>query len=70
MKCMHCQGELERGAAPLHVDRKGCHILLDAVPSWVCSQCGEPFFDEREVDAIQDLVATIEERAGAIALSA
>ena len=66
MKCLHCQGEMQRGTAPLHVDRKGCHVLLDAVPAWVCSQCGEPYFEESEVDAIEELVATVEQRAEAL----
>jgi YgiT-type zinc finger domain-containing protein len=61
---------MKRGTTPFHVDRKGCHILLDAVPAWVCSQCGQPYFEEKEVDAIQDLVATVEERAEALVLPA
>jgi YgiT-type zinc finger domain-containing protein len=70
VKCIHCQGEMKRGTTPFHVDRRGCHLLLDAVPAWVCSQCGEPYFEEKEVDAIQELVASVEERAGALALTA
>jgi len=69
MKCIHCQAEMRRGTTPLHVDRKGCHLLLDAVPAWVCSQCGESYFEEMEVDAIQDLVASVEQRAKALALT-
>jgi YgiT-type zinc finger domain-containing protein len=61
---------MKRGTTPFHVDRKGCHLLLDAVPAWVCVQCGEPYFAEKEVDAIQDLVASVEERSGALALTA
>ena len=67
MKCIHCQGEMKRGAAPFHVDRKGFHILLDSVPAWVCEQCGESYFEEREVDTIQDVVRAIEQKAGALA---
>ena len=70
MKCIHCQGEMKRGSAPFHVDRKGCHLSLDAVSAWVCAQCGEPYFEAKEVDAIQDLVTSLEERAAALALSA
>jgi hypothetical protein len=44
--------------------------MLDAVPAWVCTQCGEPYFEEKEVDAIQELVASVEERVGALALTA
>ncbi|MFW5803370.1 MAG: type II toxin-antitoxin system MqsA family antitoxin [Verrucomicrobiota bacterium] len=70
MKCIHCQGEMKRGTTPFHIDRKGCHLLLDAVPAWICTQCGEPYFEEKEVDAIQDIVDSVEERAEALALSA
>ena len=70
MKCIHCQGEMKRGAAPFHVDREGCHLLLDTVPAWVCAQCGEAYFEEKEVDAIQDLVRSIERKTKSLALTA
>ena len=70
MKCIHCRGEMKRGTIPFHVDRKGCHLMLDAVPAWVCVQCGEPYFEEKEVDAIEDLVASVEERAEVLTLTA
>ena len=57
------------GTAPFHVDRKGCHLLLDAVPAWVCEQCGEAFFEEKEVDAIQDLVRSVEQNMQRLALT-
>jgi len=63
MKCVHCQGEMQKGQAPFHVDRKGCHLLLDSVPAWICSQCGEVYFEESEVDAIQDLIKSVEQGA-------
>ncbi len=66
MKCIYCQGEMKRGATRFHVDRKGCHVLLDEVGAWVCEQCGEVYFDEQEVDAIQDLIKSIEEKAEAL----
>ncbi len=68
MKCIHCQGEMIRAAAPFHVDRKGCHLMLDAVPAWVCRQCGEAYFEEKEVDAVQELVKSIEQKADALNL--
>jgi len=67
MKCIHCQGQMRRATAPFHIDRKGCHLLLDAVPAWVCEQCGEAYFEEKEVDTIQDLVRSIEAKAEALA---
>ncbi|MCC6590038.1 MAG: YgiT-type zinc finger protein [Bryobacterales bacterium] len=60
MKCVHCQGIMVRGQAPFHVDRKGYHLSLDSVPAWVCSQCGEAYFEEREVESIQRLLASLD----------
>ena len=63
MKCVHCRGKKKKGAAPFHIDRKGCHLMLESVPAWVCEQCGETYFEEKEVDAIQDLIQSIEHKA-------
>ena len=53
---------MELGSAPLHIDRKGIHLSLDNVPAWVCTQCGEPHFEERAVDAVQAaILAVVEE---------
>jgi len=57
-------------SGPVHIDRRGAHITLDAVPAWVCIQCGEPYFEETEVDAIQDLIESVEEKSDAFAKSA
>ena len=43
MECMHCKGRMVRGTAPFSLDRNGYHVSWDAIPAWVCSQCGEPF---------------------------
>ncbi len=65
MKCAHCQGVMKRGTAPLHIDRNGCHLVIDRVPAWVCEQCGEAYFEEREVAAIQELIKSVEEKSRA-----
>ena len=70
MKCMYCQGEMTRGTAPFHIDRKGYHLMLVAIPAWVCTQCGEAYFDEAEVEAIQQIIRTVDEQTGKIAVSA
>jgi YgiT-type zinc finger domain-containing protein len=70
MKCLHCQGLLEKGATHFHIDRNSCHVTLDDVPAWVCTQCGEALFDEKEVNAIQDLIQTIDQKTQQLRLSA
>ena len=49
MKCIHCGGEMKPSTIPFHIDRKHCHVTLDKVPAWVCGQCGEAYFEEKEV---------------------
>ena len=61
MNCVHCQGKMKRSTAPFHVDRNGYHLVVDTVPAWVCGQCGEAYFDEREVDAIQQAIRSLDD---------
>ena len=63
MKCIHCRGEMVKKTVPFQVDRKGYHLTFDTVPAWVCNQCGEPYFEKSEVDAIQDALQVLDERA-------
>jgi YgiT-type zinc finger domain-containing protein len=67
---MHCQGQMKRDTAPFHIDRKGYHLTLDAVPAWVCQQCGEIYFDEPEVNSIQEILRIVEDRAKKLSIAA
>lgn len=70
MKCMYCQGEMKKGTAPFHLDRGGVHVSLDEIPAWVCTQCGESYFEETEIDSVQALVKAIEEQTQKLAKTA
>lgn len=70
MKCMYCQGEMARGTAPFHIDRKDVHVSLDSVPAWVCTQCGEVYFEEAEVNAVQDIIRAVDEQTGKLTRTA
>jgi YgiT-type zinc finger domain-containing protein len=61
MRCTLCRGKMTRGFAPFHIDRKGYHLSIDAVPARVCSQCGDPYFEEREVETIQQLLTQLDQ---------
>jgi YgiT-type zinc finger domain-containing protein len=69
MTCIHCEGQMEKGTAPFHVDRNGYHLLLDTVAAWVCQQCGEVYFEETEVDSIQALIQTMDTQLENLAVS-
>ena len=38
-------------------------LLATNVPAWVCRQCGEPYFEEGEVDSIQAIIRAVDEQA-------
>ena len=66
MECIHCKGQMKRGTAPFSLDRNGYHVSWDAIPAWVCSQCGEPLFESREVDLIQKALTELDRESAAL----
>jgi len=52
--------------APFSVDRKGYHISWDSIPAWVCTQCGEPFFEAEEISHIQAALKMIDQETGTL----
>jgi len=69
MQCIHCRGIMKKTLAPFSVDRRGYHVVWDAVPAWVCNQCGEPFFESREVDLIQKALSALDRESQALMAS-
>ncbi len=62
MKCLLCKGEMEKATVVYTVDREGYHLFIEKVPAYICSQCGERYFDEQEVEAIQNMLTTFEDK--------
>ena len=52
---------MRRATAPFYVARKGYHLALNDVQAWVCGQCGEPCFEERQVAGIQGVIRALDE---------
>jgi len=46
---------MEKKNVPYSVDRKGYHLYICEVQAYVCTQCGEKYFDEHEVDVFKRL---------------
>ena len=69
MNCIYCQGKMKRGIASFHIDRKGYHLTMDRIPAWVCTQCGEAYFDEAEVEAIQEALGALDQQSEKLAAS-
>jgi YgiT-type zinc finger domain-containing protein len=51
---------MKKGTAPFSIDRNGYHISWDAIPAWVCEQCGESLLETQKVDAIQNALAVLD----------
>lgn len=60
MKCPLCGGPMAEGFAPFHVDRHGYHVQWEAIPAWVCNQCGEPCFETSVVNSIHQTIEALD----------
>ena len=60
---------MQRNAVAFSVDRSGYHIHWDAVPAWVCTLGGEPLFEAREVDLIQQALVALDRESRKLACS-
>lgn len=54
---------MKNGTVPYHVDRNGYHLTFDKVPAKICSQCGEAYFEEKEVDKIQKAISSLNKQS-------
>ena len=70
MRCLLCHGEMEKSTVSYTIDRKGYHLFVKQIPAYVCSQCGEKYFDEKEVEAIQNMIKALEENMQNILIAA
>lgn len=66
MECTHCRGRMAKATAPFSIDRKGYHVHWDAIPAWVCTQCGEAYFASREVNLIQQALLVLDRESDAL----
>ena len=67
MECLSCKGKMRWEKAPFRADRPGYSVSWDALPTWVCPQCGEVLFEVREVDLIQEALTVLEKKTAILA---
>ncbi len=61
MECLYCRGDMVKSSAPFNVDRNGYHITWESIPAWVCTQCGEALFEDKEVEHIQKALKKLDD---------
>ena len=57
VRCIHCDGRMEQGTAPVHIEKEGYQASWDALPAWICCRCETPYFEEKEVLLVQGTLA-------------
>ena len=53
MRCLRCQGPVEKGTAPVHLEGEGYRLAWEQVPAWVCTRCELAYFEPDQVETVQ-----------------
>jgi len=56
-RCEYCDGEMQARVVRARFHYKGQTIFIDGVPAWVCSQCGEQYFDAPVYRRMEEIAA-------------
>jgi len=62
MDCLFCKGKMKKATTAYTINRKGYHLYIEKIPTYLCTQCGEKYFDEKETRAIQDMLKVFEKK--------
>jgi hypothetical protein len=54
MRCLRCQGPVERGTAPVCLEGQGYRMTWEQVPAWVCTRCELAYFEPEEVESVRE----------------
>ena len=68
MECVYCKGKLKKSEAPFTLERPDYQIHWNGLPAYVCTQCGEPAFEERAIELIEKAVESIEREKDRLAV--
>lgn len=69
MDRFYCKGTMSREKSPYSINRNGYHLVIDNVLAWVCKQCGEVYYENPEVDAIQEVIKAVDTTIGKVQLA-
>jgi len=54
--CIECRGEVRRGEIEQEFEREGVKVKISGVKAWVCSSCGEIYFEPGGADRLAQAV--------------
>jgi len=55
--CEYCDGETEQRTVTARFRFRGKTIYVNGVPAWVCTRCGEQYFDAPVYKRLEQLAA-------------
>jgi YgiT-type zinc finger domain-containing protein len=67
MHCLRCQGPVEKGTAPVCLERDGYSLTWEQVPAWVCARCELAYFEPEAVETVRKALRamrTLKPKAG------
>ena len=54
--CSECKGKLRRKTISQEFEREGAKVRISGIKAWVCSQCGETYFEPGGADRVAQAV--------------
>ena len=59
MRCLRCQGPVEKGTAPVRLERDGYSMAWEQVPAWVCRRCELAYFEPDAVETVRKALQAV-----------
>ena len=63
MTCFMCKGDVQEGFSTFTTDMDGCVVVIKKVPSFICSQCGEIFYNGNVAQRLEQIIDNITKTA-------
>lgn len=60
MKCSVCKSDMVQETSTYKTEINGEEVIIEDVPIWVCEQCDSSFLDDEVIEAIEDMLASLE----------
>jgi YgiT-type zinc finger domain-containing protein len=57
--CSECRGQLRRKKVSQEFEREGVKVKISGIQAWVCSQCGEIYFEPGGADRFSRAVNSL-----------
>lgn len=57
--CSECRGPLRRRKVSQEFEREGVKVRISGIQAWVCSQCGEIYFEPGGADRFSHAVNSL-----------